>query len=372
MTTNRAAVTITDLHWYPYRMPFRRPIATAHGTLEARAGAIVEIVTDGGTVGIGEIAPPPGFGRSLEDALAPLPRLRAALHERPREHPLAAAMQWPDLPPATRFGLAIAVFDTSARPVSQPPPARRVPINATVGARTPSDAAAAARAAVTAGFRCVKLKVGMCQEPDAELDRIALVRAAIGPAVRLRLDANEVWTFDRALDILTRAAHHDIEYVEQPLPAADLDGMRRLRQASPIAIAADEAASDAAAIARILAASAADVLVLKPQCLGGYAPIISLARRLPPGVRCVVTSAMEAGVGVTASLHIAAALLSGSDAPPLACGLATLDLLADDLIVTPPSIENGEMLLPDGPGLGVTLDRDALDRYAHPTLRGSL
>lgn len=369
------AVLITDLRWHPYRLPFRRPIATAHGTLAARAGAIVELVTDAGTVGVGEIAPPPGFGRTLEDALAPLPPLRAVLRERPRDHPLAAALARPDLPPATRFGLATALFDTSSPPLSQPPRACRVPVNATIAAPTPDDAAATAHAAVAAGFHCVKLKVGVCDDPDTELARIAAVRAAIGPTISLRFDANEAWTFDRALDILTRAAHYDIEYVEQPLAAADLAGMRRLRQAAPIPIAADEAASDAAAIQRILAAGAADVLVLKPQCLGGYAPIAALVRRLPPGIRYVVTSAIEAGIGVAASLHIAAAMIGEmgdmDTSPPLTCGLATLDLLADDLIVSPPRIENGAMILPGGPGLGVTLDRDALARYAHPTLRGS-
>lgn len=367
-------VTITDLRWYPYRVPFRRPIATAHGALEARAGAIVELVTNTGTVGVGEIAPPPGFGRTLEDALAFLPPLRAVLRERPRSHPLAAALEQPDLPPATRFGLATALFDAAPPPVSQHPPTRSVPVNATVAAPTPDDAAAAARAAVTAGFGCVKLKVGMCDEPDAELDRIAAVRAAIGPTARLRLDANEAWTFERARDILTRAADHDIEYVEQPLPAANLAGMRRLRAAVPIPIAADEAASDTAAIWRILAAEAADVIVIKPQCLDGDGRIGGLLRRRPSGVRYVVTSAMEAGIGVAASLHIAAVLIGemgDMDTPPLACGLATLDLLEDDLILDPPRIENGAMILPDGPGLGVKLDRAALARYAHPTLRGS-
>src|SRR5690348_17337146 len=252
-------VTITDLRWYPYRVPFRRPIATAHGTLEARVGAVVEVVTDAGTVGLGEIAPPPGFGRTLEEALAPLPALAAAIRTRPRDHPLAAALEQPDLPPATRFGFATALFDAEPPPASQHPPTRSVPVNATVAARAPSAAAAAARVAVAAGFRCVKLKVGVCDGPDAELDRIAAVRAAIGPAVQLRLDANEAWTFDRALDILTHAARYDIEYVEQPLAAADLAGMRRLRAAAPIPIAADEAATDEAAIQRILASEAADV-----------------------------------------------------------------------------------------------------------------
>jgi len=367
-------ITITDLRWYPYRVPFRRPIVTAHGTLETRVGAIVELVTDAGKVGIGEIAPPPNFSRTLEDALAPLPILAAAVRARPHDHPLAAALEHPDLPPATRFGLATALFDVSAQPSGQPLRAHRVPVNATVAARAPDEAAALATAAVAAGFRCVKLKVGVRDDPDADLACIAAVRAAIGPAILLRLDANEAWTFDRALDILTRAARHDIEYIEQPLPAADLAGMRRLRAAVPIPIAADEAATDAAAIQRILAAEAADVIVLKPQCLGGYAPVAALVRRRPSGIRYVVTSAMEAGIGVAASLHIAAAMISemgDMDTPPLACGLATLDLLADDLITSPPRIENGAMLLPGGPGLDVTLDRDALARYAHPTLRGS-
>jgi L-Ala-D/L-Glu epimerase len=77
-------------------------------------------------------------------------------------------------------------------------------------------------------------------------------------------------------------------------------------------------------------------------------------------VECVVTSSMESGIGVTAALHVAAA----TPEMTLECGLATLDLLEDDLIVEPPRIEGGAMFVPGGPGLGVELDREALARYA--------
>src|SRR5207249_805711 len=100
----------------------------------------------------------------------------------------------------------------------------------------------------------------------------------------------------------------DIQYVEQPLKANDLTGMHNLRQAVPIPIAADEAVYDLISARRVLAAQAADVLILKPQLVGGLhvsRQIIQEARE--HGVHCVITSAIETGIGIAASLHLIAA-----------------------------------------------------------------
>src|SRR5205823_5740195 len=109
----------------------------------------------------------------------------------------------------------------------------------------------------------------------------------------------------------------------------------------------------------IISLRAADLLVLKPIPLGGVGSVSSCVHAAhAAGVRTVITTSIDTGVGTAAALHLAAAL-----APEEAHGLATLDLLENDLISTPLPIENGFMRLPDGPGLGVDLDREQMARY---------
>ena len=365
--------SIEEIRWHPYRMPLKREFISAHSALTERRGAILELVTDGGASGVGEIAPPPGFGgESFDSMLAALPTwarwlrgmtLSEALHA--VEARLAADL---GAGPVT-CGLEIALLDalgkSEGRGVSailcggnaQPRPGVRV--NAVVGARTTEEAAAEARKAVADGFSCVKLKVGW----EREIERIAAVREAIGPGVHLRLDANEGWSLEQAMTILARSARFDIQYVEQPVRAGDLEAMRLLRRAALVPIAADESLGHLESAYRILESEAADVLIIKPQLLGGLRASLRLMRDAAErGTRSVVTSSIEAGIGLAAALHLAAAF-AASPQLTMECGLATLHLLEDDLLLDELPIRDGFLAVPAGSGLGVRLDGEALERY---------
>lgn len=373
---------LADLTWIPYRIPFRGPFVTAHGALRERYGALVYAYTSADHVGIGEIAPlPEQSGTSLYTSLQALTVL--AREVKGRALPdilrfLARQSEEGCLPSPLIWGLETALLDAIGQasgesiaallargypdeerqtPIS---PRTRIPVNAVIGGSTIEQALKQAQEAVNAGFTCLKLKVvGM---PSAIIERVEAVRAAIGPEIGLRLDANAGWSFEQALFLLPQCAPYAIQYIEQPLPAHDLSGMARLRLVSPVPLAADEALTDLASARRILEAEAADVLILKPQLAGG----LQICRRIiqeasSRNVTCVLTSALEAGIGVTATLHLAAA----SPEVVLPCGLATLALLEDDLLQTDLTIERGHMSVPTGPGLGIILDEDALQDYSH-------
>lgn len=372
---------IVDVQWYNYRLPFRNSFTTAHGVITAREGIVVEIMTESGISGIGEIAPLPAFGNeSIADMRSLLPKLAASL----RDKTLAEALNLvyckgkTDIKGVSGYfahpvlcGLEIALLDVLGKtegcavsallsPVGVAPRAS-VLVNAVVGASATEAAIVAAREARQQGYRCVKLKVALEGSIAEEVERVAAVRAAIGPVMHLRLDANEGWQLEQAIAILSQCVPYEIQYVEQPLKAHDLTGMRTLRRAVSIPIAVDEALHSLESAQRILANEAADIFVIKPQLAGGLhvgqQMITAAAER---GVRSVITSTLEAGIGLVAALHLAAA----SPAVTLECGLATLGLLVDDLVMDNLTVREGFFAVPIGPGSGIALDRDALNRYA--------
>lgn len=231
-----------------------------------------------------------------------------------------------------------------------PEPVRDVvPVNVTVPAVDP---ATAHRIVVSGGCRTAKVKVA---EPGQSLAddeaRLEAVRDALGPDGRVRVDANGAWSVDEAvaaIGVLDRAGG-GLEYVEQPCPTVeDLAAVRR-RVAVPIA--ADESIRRAEDPYRVRDLAAADVAVLKVQPLGGVRACLRIAEEI--GLPVVVSSALETSVGIAAGVALAAALPE----LPYACGLATVQLLTDDV--------SAASLLPVDGALPVarpTVDAAALDR----------
>jgi len=187
----------------------------------------------------------------------------------------------------------------------------------------------AARLAVASGCRTIKVKVG-----DAEGDdRVAAVRAAVGPGVRLRLDANGSWDLDAATTALSRLCRSDIELVEDPV--ATMEELALLRRRSPVPVAAEMAVRTLDDARRLRRLEAADAVVLKPQRLGGMAATLSAAEAA--GVPAIVSSALETSVGLGAVLAVAAAL----PAVLFAHGVGTALLLETDVTSVPLVPESG-------------------------------
>jgi O-succinylbenzoate synthase len=206
-----------------------------------------------------------------------------------------------------------------------PAPVRdSVPVNVTVPAVGPEEAAAIVR---RGGCRTAKVKVA---EPGQSLAddqaRLEAVRDALGSGGAVRIDANGGWSVDdavRAIGLLDGAAG-GLEYVEQP--CASVEELARVRRAVDVPIAADESIRRAADPYRVRDLEAADVAVLKVQPLGGVRACLRIAEDI--GLPVVVSSALETSVGIAAGVALAAALPS----LPYACGLATVQLLTDDVV----------------------------------------
>ncbi len=337
-----------DLRIRRFDLPLAEPFETASGSIEIRSGFLVRAERDG-VIGIGEATPLPGWTESLEDCET---ALEAAVDAAASGGD--AALEAAEGTAAARHGVALALADLfatrSARPLYQylgdGSRTARVPVNTTLGDTDPSVSAAAAREATDRGVRCCKLKVGR-RSLEADLERVARVREAVGPGIELRVDANGAWTFEEATDAIEGLATHDVSMLEQPLPGGALGGHADLRDRG-IDIALDEGLLEHGVDA-ICAADAADVLVLKPMALGG----LDVARQViawtdEVGLETLVTTTIDGVVARTAAVHLAAAI---PDVRP--CGVATGALLAEDLGTDPVVFEKGSAVVPQAKGLGI-------------------
>ena len=324
-----------------FSLPLTRPLSTAAGKIEERTGFLVRVTVDG-TEGVGEATPLAGWTE-------PMTACRAAL-EAVADPAVALADGTLADRPAARHGVSLAVLDARARAAGRPlyrylggPSERgRVPVNATVGDGSEPETATAAARAVDDGYPAVKVKVG-ARSLSADLDRLSAVRARC-PNVELRADANGAWDRETAADALSGFADHDVAFVEQPLPSAELAGHAALREAH-VGVALDEGLLEHG-IDAVIDADAADVVVCKPMALGGVDVARDVAvRAREAGLGAVVTTTVDGALARAGAVHLAASL------PSLpACGLATGERLATDLRDAVAPVADGAAAVPQGKG----------------------
>jgi o-succinylbenzoate synthase len=331
----------------PFTLELSRPLSTATGDIEQRRGYVVCVETND-AVGVGEATPLPGWTESYSTC-------QDALHSVSVDSTSASASALDKAnASAAHHGVELAYVDAMARHhdrsvagfLSTDTPATSVPVNATIGDCSPEQTRKRAQSAVADGYTTIKLKVG-AREIESDCDRVIAARSAVGDDITLRVDANGVWNKATAEQFLETARAVDIAYIEQPLPASDLDGHASLRGRG-VDIAVDESMS-ATDPEQIFAAGAADIIVCKPMALGGPRQTLAVAHKADIlDIDTVITTTIDAVIARVGALHVAAAL-PGSD--PRACGLATGSMLDDDLTTDPVSITDGHMSVPTGPGL---------------------
>lgn len=216
-----------------------------------------------------------------------------------------------------------------AATVGWPPPVRQlVPVNATV----PAVPASEVEAVLMRFPGCTTAKVKVAQHGQVladDVDRVAAVRAVLGAAGKVRVDANAAWSVEQAKEAVTALAVFDLEYVEQPCASLEELAVLRVllaRAGVDVPIAADESIRKAEDPLRVAVEGAADIVVLKVAPLGGVAKALEVAEAC--GLPVVVSSALDTSVGISAGVALAAALPE----LPYACGLATTSLMAGDVV----------------------------------------
>ena len=316
-----------------YQLPLSRPWRSARGSVTARHGWLIVVETEYGYSGWGDCAPFPELGtETMAAAKAALDAILPMLMGLRPQAALRRLMQIDNCPPATRYGIETALADLAAQDAGIPlakwlcSDARlAVPVNAAIGALD-DDCTARVQLALAAGYRILKIKLGL-QPWEEELPRLQILASTLPTPVQLRVDANQAWSEVIARTALTALTALPIEAVEEPLAEANFKILAKLQQQMPFALALDESMLTMSRHG-LLAICPVQRLILKPTVLGGLSRTFALAAQAQQlGLEWVITSALESGVGVRAAAHLAAAL--GGD---LAHGLATGTWFTQDVM----------------------------------------
>ncbi len=363
---------ITGIDWYAVRLPLLKPFIISYGTYSHVESIVVRLTTDTGLIGWGEATPDPYVtGESwasttamLRHDLLPLlrdqdPLAREAIHARLDGLVTGA--------PTAKAAIDLALWDLAGKECGLSVaallggPVRAALVwHATLSIAEPATMADEARAAVAAGHREIKMKVGAARLVD-DVARIMTVRAAVGPDVALMVDANQGWhdpaTAIRAIQAIAPATPL---WIEQAIRADDFAGLAAVRRATGIAQMADEGVHGARDGLRIVELHAADLINVKLMKTGGITEAVRLiAVCEAAGLRCMIGSMVESTIATAAGAQLALARHA-----VVANGLVGPVMLREDLATGLTYAEGALTIDPEAPGLGVVVDEERLARFA--------
>lgn len=348
---------ITAVESWGEDVPLTRPYTIARKTTSAVRLFFVRLEDAAGHVGFGSASPSKDVtGETAEACAAALESARELFLGCDARHlgeNLAVTREL-RAAPAARAALDVALFDLHARGLGVPlvdllgQRCAPLPTSITIGIRPLDETLAEAREYRQRGFNCLKLKIGRALHEDME--RLTRVREEVGPAVRLRVDANEGYRYEEALRLGELVEALDLELVEQPLPRGAEGDLRRLPDALRARVAADESAQSEADVLRLCAAPAAcATFVIKLMKCGGIASALRIAAIAEAADKSLMWGCMdESVVSIAAALHAALA----SPATRYLDLDGSFDLAADPM-QGGFALEGGVLIPLDVPGLGV-------------------
>lgn len=359
---------IASVEVIPYALPFHEPYVTAAGSLDRREMVLLRLRGDDGSVGLGE-----GVPLSLRGGvtLSHVVEELRGLAEREELDEASLSGDALALSPPARCAALIALLDLRGKRAAggsaAADPSPPVRCNATLVTDDPASVVSAAERWAADGFSTFKLKLGAETaktrvEPGFLRSRdVAVVRAvreALGPGARIRVDANGAWDVETAKRTLSDLEPYEIELAEQPVTT--LEEAMEVARSTSIPIAGDESIESPADAERAAAMEACRMTGIKLSKVGGPEAAIQIAEILP----AYISSALDGPVGIAAAAQVAAtlgeAIEGGLD---LAHGLATQRLFASTIASIECVLEGDMLHVPQGPGLGVEIDEDALQAH---------
>lgn len=361
----------------PLREPLRLPFRGGERTILKRDAMLIRIVTDTGLTGY---APGPAHeraAREIRDVIGPWldgrdPR-QWATFAFPGELELRKTYR------AVELALIDLVGRHEGAPLSEIAGGRcrdRIKLYGSAGMYMAPEGYAAEAAAIQAmGFPAYKMRSAL--GPDADLRTVELMRQATGDNFGLMIDAHSWWRMGHSsyspetVERLARAmAAHDITWLEEPLPPDDHDGYRRLRAAVSTPLASGEHEQDVPGLLDLIDTDAVHYVQMDVCCQGGLPAFTAVARAAEARGKRFAFHCWGTTLEVLASAHLGvcwpASVVEWLEHPCHGnrgrAGMYPFEL-ADDILAEPLPIGAGELVVPDGPGLGIAVDESVVDRY---------
>lgn len=351
---------ITKIRLGTISVPLRVPFKTALRSVSSVEDVIVEIHTDTGAVGYGE-APPTGVitgdttgaiigalqdhiiktlvGRDVDDFEDLMKALNSCIVHNSSAKAAADMALW-DLY-GQRWHIPVYKLLGGSR--------RQIVTDITISVNPPEEMARDAVSAVKRGYDTLKVKVGV--DPSLDVERLLAIRKAVGDKIQIRIDANQAWKPKQAVKILNEMQEKDlkIELVEQPVAAADLEGLKYVTERSYVPVLADESVFSPADAMKIMQMGAADLVNIKlMKCGGIYNALKIISAAEVYGVECMIGCMLEAKISVNAAVHLACArkMITKVDLDgPVLC--------SEDPIDGGAVFHEREITVSDEPGLGI-------------------
>ena len=351
---------ITEVRLGRISVPLRTPFKTALRSVNSVEDLVVQIVCENGVTGWGEAAPnaavtgdtPDAIIGALRDYIGPRLIGRDAEDLAGNAETVQRALVHNT---SAKAAADIALWDLHGKLLGVPVfrmlggNRRQITTDITISVNSPEEMARDAEDAVRRGYDTLKVKVGV--NPALDTERLAAVRRAAGPDVCLRIDANQAWRPREAVRILNEMQQKGLglELVEQPVPAADLEGLAYVTRHSDVPVLADESVFSPADALTVMQRRAADLVNIKLMKCGGLTNALRIASAAEIcGVQCMLGCMLEAKIAVNAGVHLACArdIITRIDLDgPVLC--------REDPILGGCVFEEKTITVSDAPGLGV-------------------
>jgi len=364
---------VIDINSHLVTVPYIEPNMLSVTTITKGSSIIIQAYTDEGIIGIGETR---GFTHTMamiESEVAPL-----VIGEDPFDierillkflHSATALLT--DMEGACEAigGVEMALWDIIGKKVGKPVYQLmggkfrdRIPISAFMNLKEFDEIIRDARTAAKQGYKTIKIKAGRDIEEDIAL--VAKIREAVGSRIELRVDANGSWTVGTAVRQIRKMEKYDPQYIEQPVPRYDLKGLAYVRARSQVPIAVCEGGLTLYRLSEIIQSQAADVISTDPLRVGGILMFKKAAHMAEAVGIPIVTHASRLGISKAAWLHVCMStpnVMYANDV--LASNGVGFRGSVDDLVDVKFEHEDGYLKVPEGSGLGVELNEDALKKY---------
>lgn len=362
---------ITEFSTTIVSIPFNQPETWAYGQRLGISNVVIELRTDTGLVGLGEAVgfPTVQVVNEVVQAMRPLVLGRDPLDNGVIIHELTHIHGWHHFRHAGNCalgGIDIALWDLVGKATGQPlyklfggAFRKQIKYYWYVPNMELNRMADAARKGIEQGFDTVYVKLGTGFDRDLEVARV--LREAIGPAAKLRVDANEAWADGSAVSLMRKMARYDIEFFEQPLLYYCHDAAASLRLSLGLPVGANQSAWTEADIIELVKKGAADFILTDQHQLGSLARFHRVAWTLAGlGIPVIKHSFGDLGISTAAAKHVMASCPNFTRANQSHLGILTDDIVEGGI----EAFMAGCLAVPEGPGLGVTLDRSRVQKYA--------